>query len=420
MILIASLILSATLILASFVQLLYLESMRLRTRELPALEFFKSRLSDLLGHETEQGALLFSLIKHTLLVFSGVILTALGMWAAPGWIGFVEGAALAWLVMLGASYLVPQILYRRSSGVWVLPLVPLIRFGALFFMPLMKLLDFLQRLSDLSVPEPHEDKQTTQAEEIEALISAGEEEGIIEKEDSRLIQNVVAFGDKSVRQVMTPRPSIVAIDKSRSLDDLRQLAKHEQYSRIPVYDGVVDRIVGFVHVRDLFELDQEHREGRTVESLMRKIQGVPESKPVADLLREMQDSGTHMVYVSDEYGNLAGLVTLEDLVEEVFGEIRDEHEPPHDVERNEDGSIVVSGSFDIDHLAEQFGFQRDGDLESTTVGGLASEWSGSVPRPGTVIERSGLRLTVLASNDRRVERVRIEQAPPSENGNESK
>lgn len=415
MIFLLSLILSAALILASFVQLLYLESMRLRTRELESLEFFKDRLAASLGYETEQGALVFSLIKHTLLVMTGAALVVSGMIAELTWVGVVEGVVMAWLVMLVASYLIPQILYRRSSGRWVLPLVPLVRFAALLFLPLMKLLDFLQRLSDLSTPEQSEDKAVTQAEEIEALISAGEEEGIIEKEDSRLIQNVVAFGDKSVREVMTPRPGIVAIDKNRSLDDLRKLAKNEQYSRIPVFDGKLDRIVGFVHVRDLFELDEEHREGRSVASLMRTIEGVPESKPVADLLKEMQRTGTHMVYVADEYGNLAGLVTLEDLVEEVFGEIRDEHEPPHDVQRSEDGSIVVSGSFDIDHLADHFGFQRDEDLESTTVGGLATEWCGTVPKPGTVIERHGLRLTVLASDDRRVDRLKIQGVEPAQN-----
>lgn len=415
MIFLLSFVLSAALILASFIQLLYLESMRLRTRELASLEFFKERLLGALGYETEQGALVFSLIKHTLLVLSGASLVAVAMIYGHGWLGLLEGAALAWFVMLGASYLVPQVLYRRSSGRWALPLVPLLKFEALLFKPLMKLLDFLQRLSDLSAPEPGEDKAVTQAEEIEALISAGEEEGIIEKEDSRLIQNVVAFGDKRVRQVMTPRPSIVAIEKNKSLDDLRQLAKNEQYSRIPVYDGSLDRIVGFVHVRDLFELDEEHREGRTVESLMRKIQGVPESKPVADLLKEMQRTGTHMVYVADEYGNLAGLVTLEDMVEEVFGEIRDEHEPPHDVEHAEDGSIIVSGSFDIDHLADHFGFQRGEDLESTTVGGLATEWCGAVPKPGTVVEREGLRLTVLASDDRRVDKVRISKVKSPQN-----
>jgi len=407
MIFLLALILAALLILFSFVQLLYLESMRLRTRELPALEFFKERLMGSLGYDTEPGALVFSLIKHSLLVFTGAALVASAMLYGHGWLGLLEGAALAWLVMLGASYLVPQLLYRRSSGHWALPLTPLIRFAALLFLPLMKLLRFLQKLSDLSAPEPDNGKPATQAEEVEALINAGEEEGIFEKEDSRLIQNVVAFGDKSVRQVMTPRPSIVAIDKDKSLDDLRQLAKNEQYSRIPVYEGALDRIIGFVHVRDLFELDEEHREGRTVESLMRKIEGVPESKPVADLLREMQKSGTHMVYVSDAYGNLAGLVTLEDMMEEVFGEIRDEHEPPHDVEREADGSIVVSGSFDIDHLADHFGFQKYEDLESTTVGGLVTEWCGAVPKPGTVIERDGLRLTVLSSDDRRVDRVRI-------------
>jgi putative hemolysin len=129
----------------------------------------------------------------------------------------------------------------------------------------------------------------------------------------------------------------------------------------------------------------------------------------------MQSNGTHIVYVVDEYGNVAGLATMEDLVEEVFGEIRDEHEPPHDIEEAEDGSIVVSGSFDIDHLEERFGFRPAEGTEATTAGGLATEWHGAVPKPGAVVERDGLRLEVLASDGLRVERVRISRVPQGEN-----
>ncbi len=140
MIFLLALILAALLTLFCFVQLLYLESMRLITRELPALEFFKERLMDALGYETEPGALVFSLIKHTLLVLTGASLVATAVLNGHGWLGLLEGAGVAWLVMLVASYLIPQILYRRSSGHWVLPLVPLLRFAALLFLPLTKLL----------------------------------------------------------------------------------------------------------------------------------------------------------------------------------------------------------------------------------------------------------------------------------------
>ncbi|MEJ5367089.1 MAG: hemolysin family protein [Bryobacteraceae bacterium] len=399
------------LAVVGFVQLLYLESLRLRTRESKALAWFKERLQPELGYETEKGAFVFSLVKHTLLVLCGAALVLAAPDSRGGWLARAEPLAGAWLVMIAASYVLPQVLYRRSSGRWLTPLVPFLRLLEILFRPVTLTLGFLEKLFELSEPEP-EEPPSSGAEEIEALISAGEEEGILEREDSRLIQNVVAFGDKRVREVMTPRRAIVAIDVNASLEDLRRLAKQQQFSRIPVFEGDIDHIIGFVHVRDLFELDDEHRHTKTIRDLMRPIEAVPETKPVAQLLREMQDRGIHIVYVVDEYGSVAGLATMEDLVEEVFGEIRDEHEPQHDVERNQDGSITVSGAFDLDHLDEYFGFRPGHDVEATTVGGLVSEWHGSIPKPGAVIERDGLRLEVLSSDDYRVDKVRVSAAPP--------
>ncbi len=413
MIFLLAFVLAAVLCLVCFVQVLYLESLRLRTREFEALTYFKEELQARLGYETEQGAFVFSLMKHTLLVFCGAAFVAAAAARGEGWQGLAEGFVAGWLVMMGAAYVLPQILYRRSSGRWALPLVPLLKFFALLFRPLTMLLGFLQSLFELSAAEEAEDRQDA-AEDIEALISAGEEEGIIEKEDSRLIQNVVAFGDKRVREVMTPRPSIVAIEAAEPLESLRRLAKEQQFSRIPVYEGTIDRMVGFVHVRDLYELDDEQRRARSLRDLMRPMQAVPETKPVAKLLREMQERGIHIVYVVDEYGRLAGLATMEDLVEEVFGEIRDEHEPQHDVEKGEDGSVVVSGSFDLDHLEELFGFRPEEGTESTTVGGLASEWAGAVPKAGESIEHGGLRIEILSADDYRVDQVRISLLEPRE------
>ncbi len=260
---------------------------------------------------------------------------------------------------------------------------------------------------ELAEQHPAREEAPGSSGDIEALISAGEEEGIIEKDDRKLIESVVAFGDKTVREVMTPRPKIVAIEASRTLDDLRELVIHEQYSRIPVYEQTIDHVIGFVHVRDMFELDEEDRLHRLVKELVRPIRFVPETKPVSDLLREMQADGAHMAIVVDEYGNTAGLATMEDMVEEILGEIHDEHEPERDVQKEGEGTFVVGGSLDLDRLHELLGFRPAEETESTTIGGLVTEWLGRVPHVGETVERDGIRIEILAGDELKVEQVRV-------------
>lgn len=400
--------LTLSLAAITFVQVLYLESLRLRTRDLPALQFFKETLKGRIGLKTERGALSFSLLKHTTIVLLGVAVMALtGRRSGFGWQSLLEAAAASWILLLAAGYAVPQILYRKTEGRWMLPLVPLLRLMALSVRPLVVLLTFLEAVVDLAEPENSQEEAATPEEHIEALITAGAEEGLIEEEDRKLIQAAVAFGDKTVREVMTPRPKIVAIDADRSLEDLRDLLIHEQYSRIPVYEGSIDRIIGFVHARDVLELDEEDRVHGKVRDLMRPVRLVPETKPVHDLLKEMQEDRAHMVIVIDEYGNTAGLATLEDLVEEILGEIHDEHEPEIDVTPDGEGRYIVSGSFELNRLQDLLGFRPPEDTESTTISGLAAEWLGRVPAVGEVAERHGLRIEVLAGNDMRVDLVRI-------------
>ncbi len=309
--------------------------------------------------------------------------------------------------MLISTYVLAQVLYRKTSGRWLLPLAPILRLCALLVRPLTAILGFFQSLVELSEPAKTNEEGPGPTGDIEALISAGEEEGIIEKDDRKLIESVVAFGDKTVREVMTPRPKIVAIEANRSLEDLRELVIHEQYSRVPVYERTIDNIIGFVHVRDMFELDEAARHGRRVKELTRPIRFVPETKPVNDLLREMQQDGAHMAIVIDEYGNTAGLATMEDMVEEILGEIHDEHEPERDVLKQPDGSFVVAGSVDLDRLHDLLEFRPPEETESTTIGGLVTEWLGHVPHIGEVIERDGIRLEVLAGDELKVEQVRV-------------
>jgi CBS domain containing-hemolysin-like protein len=280
---------------------------------------------------------------------------------------------------------------------------------ALIMLPLTWALNFLQSVFDLG-DHPQADEAPTPEEHIDALIAAGEEEGIIEKGDRELIQSVVAFGDTTVREVMTPRPRIVAIRQDASLEELREVVIHEQYSRIPVYEENIDQISGFVHVRDMFELDDEERAKRKVRDIMRPIRAVPETKPVNDLMREMQEEGAHMAVVVDEYGSTAGIITMEDMVEEIVGEIHDEHEPERDFSAQPDGSYVVSGSFDIGRLQDLLDFHPPEGIESTTVGGLVTEWLGHVPEAGETTERDGISIKVLSANQVRVDQVRVSKA----------
>ena len=404
---------SVLLGLATFMQLLYLESLRLRTRDLPAIRFFRETLEDKIGFETENGAGSFSLVKHTTILLLGVLYFLLfadgraWTWEAAG-----ETFAASWLTMIVAAYALPQLLYRRTEARWLVPMARLVRGVGLVARPFVAMLGFFQSLIDLTDENNGAEEPPTQAENIDALISAGTEEGLIEEEDRKLIQSVVEFGDKVVREVMTPRPNIVAISADAPLEELRQLVINEQYSRIPIYEGTIDQVVGFVHVRDMFELDEEERASRTVRELMRPIRFVPETKPVNDLMREMQQDNTHMVIVVDEYGNTAGLATMEDLVEVILGEIRDEHEPDSDVQEDGQGGFIVSGSFDVARLSDLFEFHPEGDIESTTVGGLVTEWLGRVPEAGEAVERDGIHIDVLASDELRVAQVRVRRSQP--------
>lgn len=408
---IAALITALIVTLLTCVQLLYLEAMRIRSRDLPALQYFKEVIEPRIGLGIERGALTFSLIKHMGLTLLGCLAVAITITSAPIWEALsaaILGTAL--FTILGTN-LVPHLIYRKTQATALLSLVPLLRLLAMLFAPITWTVEFTRSLFGLdggngSDPGPERE------EPIEALINAGEEEGIIEKGDRELIQSVMAFGDKTVREVLTPRPDIVAISQDATLEELRQLVISEQYSRIPVFEKDIDTILGFVHVRDMFERDKEVRERTPVRAILRPIRAVPETKPVNDLLKEMQDDGTHMAVVVDEYGSTAGIVTMEDMVEEIVGEIHDEHEPDRDFEQRPDGSFIVAGNFDLDRLHDLIGFQPDGDTESTTIGGLVTEWLGHVPAVGEESERGGINIKVLAANNLRVDQVRVCRSTP--------
>ena len=256
-------------------------------------------------------------------------------------------------------------------------------------------------------PSPEEEAQITPQEGLQELIETGEQEGLIEKGEGDMLQSVVEFRDKIAREVMTPRPEIAAIEVNSSVDALRELFRARRYTRYMVYSGQLDSVEGIVSVRDLMGLPPEEQTRTTLRSLVKPVRFVPETKPIHDLLKELQSSTMQLAIVIDEYGRVSGLVTVEDLVEEIVGEIRDEIEPhAKDIVQESHNTYLLAGDAELAQIADrtQLNFE-DGDY--STVAGLLLAKLGHLPIRGEKVKADGLIFEVLDANRRRVLKVRL-------------
>jgi putative hemolysin len=316
------------------------------------------------------------------------------------------------LIVVVCNRFLPYVFFSRTSGAWLIRWTLVLRIVIYLIFPVTIVLGFLQSVVSLTRQNTNEQPESP-TEAVDALIEAGQEEGIIQEGDRDLIQSVVEFSGKTVREAMKPRPEMFGLPADTSVERFIDLLRTKHYSRVPVYEGTIHNIKGIVYAQDVLQVPDSEAHVRTLGSLMRRdVYFVPESKLGSDLLREMQKKNIRMAIVVDEYGGVAGLVTIEDLVEEIVGEIRDEHEKP-EIVREGERAYVVSGGMDVDRLDELFGVKPDGK-ESATVAGLVSELAGRIPRKGEVIEEDGLRFEVVESTDRKVERVRITVAQPQQ------
>ncbi len=350
------------------------------------------------------------------------------------------------LLILIFDRLIPQVLFTRTRGFWVLRIRYLLQ--ALFYLilPVTLLLGLLLSIVSLAEPEDSEEEDHS-SEAVDALLEAGEEEGILEESDRELFRSVVEFGDKVVREVMTPRPEIFAVPITLTLREFTAEIEEHVFSRVPVYRESLDHITGIAFAHDLLQVADTDAATLTIAQMQRPAAFVPETKMVAELLREMQSAKQHMRIVIDEYGAVAGIVTIEDLLEAIVGNIADEHDETREDDapiREPDGAYAVSGTFELSRLRDLFADQfpdpdappvvtpedelpdaSEGDdrdeatairlpehYESTTIGGLVTEIAGHIPLPGEVVEADGLRLEVLASTDRRIDRVRVSLTTP--------
>lgn len=402
------------LTLVSYVDRLYQEIGRFLSRDFQDnIDSFEQLVEPHLGVTRERASLSMAILTQ-LTTAAIAMVVGFTVFRDRSWnvYAVLEATLSLILVIILFNRLLPFVFFSRTNGRWLAKWNLALRLLIYLVLPVTLSLGFCQSVASLTREQADAEPETS-AEAVDALIEAGQEEGIIQEGDRELIQSVVEFSGKTVREAMKPRPEMVAVPSEFTVEQVIEVLRTKPFSRLPVYEGSIHNIKGILHTKDVLQVADSEAHTRTVGSLMRKdVQFVPESKLVSDLLREMQKSNVRLAIVVDEYGGVAGLVTIEDLVEEIVGEIGDEHDKGALVQENEH-SYVVPGSMDVDRLDELFGKRPEGH-EASTIAGLVSELAGRIPQKGEVIEDDGLKFEVLDSTDRRVEKVRITTAEPKQ------
>lgn len=405
------LLLMGLLTLVSYVDRLYAEMGKFLSREFEEnIEAYEERVEPRLHVSRERAALSMTVLTQLCMASIGVLIGYV-LFMEKRWVvlDLVQAAVSLIFIIVIFHQLLPYLFFVRTKGEWLAKWAPVLRVLIYLSLPATLILSF--GLSVASLTKEHAEKQPEHpSEAVEALIEAGQEEGILEESDRDLIQSVVEFGDKIVREVMTPRPEIIAVPVTTTVEEFTELLKKYPYSRIPVFEGSIDHIKGVIYAKDVLQVPDVEAHTKTVRDLMKtEVYFVPETKQGSELLREMQRDNARLAVVIDEYGGVAGLVTIEDLVEEIVGEIRDEHEKSEVVKEN-DTSYIFNGNTDVDLLEKLLGVRPE-EKEATTIAGLVSELAGHIPKAGEVFEENGLRFEVLESTERRVDRVRVSLQP---------
>jgi len=404
-------ILVALLTLVSYVDRVYQEAGKFLSRDFQDnIDVFEQKIEPRLGVGRSRAALSMAVLSQVTTATIALIIGYL-LFSDPTWgiYEILQAAIGLLLIVILCNRFLPFVFFSRTKGEWLIHWTLVLRVLIYLAMPVTVVVGFLQSVASLTKENTREQPETS-TEAVDALIEAGQEEGIIQETDRDLIQSVVEFSGKTVREAMKPRPAMFAVPTNTTVEQLIEKLRTKHYSRVPVFDGTVHNIKGVVYSQDVLQVPDTEAHFRTVDSIMRRdVYFVPESKLGSDLLREMQKQNIRMAIVVDEYGGVAGLVTIEDLVEEIVGEIRDDHDKP-EIVREGDRSFIVSGGMDVDRLDELFGIKPEGK-ESATIAGLVSELAGRIPTKGEAVEDEGLRFEVIESTDRKVERVRVTALP---------
>jgi len=398
----------------SYLTLIYRELGRMTTGPVHEhLDIFEAEIEPKLRLNRKSAGRAFRILGHFWLAFLVLETTRGVFYFVPGtWESVVELAAFIVLEVVVAMHFIPDILLYRTTGRWLIPLLPLLRASLFLVWPVRVFLEGAESLARISEKENEKSEEQRTEEGIEALVEAAEEEGIIEPDQADLIEQVVEFSDKRVREVMTARPDIIAVPANATLEELHAKLVETGFTKLPVYENSLDDIQGVVYSHDLLQVADTDLPHRHVRELMKPVLFMPETKIGSELLREMRQKDQTLAVIIDEHGSVAGIATMEDLVEEIVG-VGGEHgtHPKLELVREGTSSLVMRGSTAITDVEDMLGVQfgESADETVTTIAGLLSHVSGKVPAPGENFELQGFRFEVLEANQRKVLRVRIQK-----------
>ncbi|MFB9836153.1 hemolysin family protein [Actinoallomurus acaciae] len=391
---------------------------RVRVEELVREDGHNARMLAQVVADSPRYLNLILLLRVSCELAATVIVTVVcTFWLGQNWRAYATAAA----VMIVVSYIAVGV-SPRTLGRQHVDRVALL--GAAVIHPLARVLGPLPRLlillgNALTPGKGFREGPFTSEAELRDLVDLAEQRRLIQPDEREMIHSVFELGDTLVREVMVPRTDMVFIERDKTLRQALSLALRSGFSRIPVVGENEDDVVGIAYLKDIVRRSHEYHDGESVErveSIMRPATYVPDSKPIDELLREMQARQTHCAVVIDEYGGTAGLVTIEDILEEIVGEITDEYDqeaPP--VEHLADGRARITSRLPVEDLADLYGVEIDVD-EVETVGGLLAHAIGRVPIAGSQATVAGLRLTVenLAGRRNKIGTVLVERVPPDD------
>ena len=395
----------------SYLTLIYRELGRMTTGPIHEhLDIFEAEIEPKLKINRRSAGRAFRILGHFWLAFLVLETTRGVLFFAGTWEALVELTVFVALEVVVVMHFIPDLLLYRTTGRWLLPLLPAIRASLWLVWPFRVFVEGAETLARISEKELEKTDEQRTEEGIEALVEAAEEEGIIEPEQADLIEQVVEFSDKRVREVMTPRPDIVTISADVTLEELHTKFVETGFTRLPVFENTIDDIVGVAHAQDMLTIADADLPRRKVRDFMKPVLFIPETKVGSQLLKEMRQKGQTIAVVIDEHGSVAGIATMEDLVEEIVGEIGDETaEQVGDIIKEPDGAMILPGGLAISEVEELLGIQFGESAAETvtTLAGLLSHASGKVPAPGDKIDLGGYRFEVLDANQTKVLSVRI-------------
>jgi putative hemolysin len=327
-------------------------------------------------------------------------------------LAYTLAAVLAGAIALVFSIALPNSLAQYAAAELVGSFAAFLYGLRMVMKPVIRLMNWIDELvrNAAGAPESPEPEQIEQ--EIMSMVEEGEKEGVVDEQEREMIESVIEFRDTTAGQIMTPRTQIVAIELDSTLEHVRQTIEESGHSRIPIYTGTIDQIVGVLYARDLLRFLGQTAFKFDMKTVMRPPLYVPESKPSRELLRDFRLQKIHIAIILDEYSGTAGLVTIEDILEQIVGDISDEHEPiePAMFKRINETTCEVDAGIEIDELNRLTGLNLPEDAGYATLGGFISTTLGSIPPAGTVFEQNNAKFTVTDAEPQKIKRVKIEQA----------